>query len=412
MKIPRKEVIIYNNKTIMKNFSLSSIVFFILLIGIAGFAVLSFFLPAKEITVGGQFGVTSIYSGLNGFSDLFSGEEGSCLEGSGENNSIEISDYKKAVFIDDYLEKKKEELILEKKDFIFVDLEKMTAKAFKAGEEIKELPIEAKGDIESWGGTPLGIYSTTSNRKVAYSSLAKLFMPFSIGFYGKYFLHGECYYPDGTIDLSSETGGCVRFLDEDAEYLHNFVKTGIPILITDKGFKNNGFGFFPKSVNPFPEISAKSYLVVDMDSGFVFSEKNSQEKLPIASIAKLMTSAVVVENVNLKESILATEKMLAQSGSTEGLAAGKEYRLIELLYAALTESSNDAAEILSNFLGKSKTVALMNEKTKAIGMKDSYFVDPTGLAQGNISTARDLFQLGRYVLNARFPLLKITKGED
>jgi len=405
LRISLKEVIILIDLIIMKKISLFSISFFLFLTGIFCFSVLSFVLPAKEIIVKGQLNVASISSGAEGFLNLSPDDEGSRLEGDGGNNI-------KAVFIDDYLEKKKKELISGKKDFLFLDLEKMTAKVFKAGEDIRELSIEARGGAELWGGTPLGIYYASSNRKLAYSSSAKVFMPFSVGFYGKYFIHGECYYPDGAPDLSSITGGCVRFLDEDAEYLHNFVKIGMPILITDKGFKNNGFGFFPKSISPFPDVSAKSYLLADLDSGYVFSEKNSQDKLPIASITKLMMSVVVVENADLKESILATEKMLVPYGSTEGLVAGKEYKLTELLYAALTESSNDAAETLSNFLGKSWTIRMMNEKAKAIGMENSYFTEPTGLEKENVSTAKDLFQLGRYVFSARNPLFEITKGED
>jgi len=164
-------------------------------------------------------------------------------------------------------------------------------------------------------------------------------------------------------------------------------------------------------VAEFPEISAQSYLVADLDSGYVFTEKNSQKELPVACLTKLMTAAVVAENIDLKKPIFVEEKMLEAYGSTEGLEAGKFFRIVELFYPLLIESSNDAAEVLSHFLGREKTIRLMNEKAKAILMEHTKFVDPSGFDAENISTAQDLFYLARYLLNNRPPILEITKGK-
>jgi D-alanyl-D-alanine carboxypeptidase len=152
--------------------------------------------------------------------------------------------------------------------------------------------------------------------------------------------------------------------------------------------------------------------VADLDSGFVFSEKDSQKQFPIASITKLMTAIVVSENVDLRKSILVEKKMLEAYGSTKGLEAGKSFRVVELFYPLLIESSNDAAEVLSYFLGREKTIKLMNEKAKAILMEKTNFTDPSGFDLKNISTAQDLFYLGRYVLNTRPLLLEIGKGKE
>ena len=83
---------------------------------------------------------------------------------------------------------------------------------------------------------------------------------------------------------------------------------------------------------------------------------------------------------------------------------------MELFYPLLIESSNDVAEALSYFLGREKTIKLMNEKAKFILMKQTEFTDPSGFDPGNVSTARDLFYLIRYIFNNRPPILEITKG--
>jgi len=120
---------------------------------------------------------------------------------------------------------------------------------------------------------------------------------------------------------------------------------------------------------------------------------------------------VVTENIDLVKYILVKEEMLEPYGSTKGLEAGEMFRLIELLYPLLIESSNDAAEIMSFYLGKEKTIKLMNEKAKAILMEQTEFSDPSGFDQNNVSNAKDLFYLARYILNNRPPILEITKGK-
>ena len=133
----------------------------------------------------------------------------------------------------------------------------------------------------------------------------------------------------------------------------------------------------------------------------------------MASLTKLMTANVVAENLDLKKSIMISKEMLdAGYGETKGLEAGKSFRLVELFYPLLIESSNDAAEALSYFLGRKKTIQLMNEKAKSILMEQTVFVDPSGFDPENVSTARDLFYLARYVLNVRPLFLEITKGKE
>ena len=279
---------------------------------------------------------------------------------------------------------------------------------YKEGSLIKDAPILIKGDADTWGGSAAGLYRVLSGNKASFSIGSDVYMPYALHYYGKYYIHGIPYYPGGVKFDSLFSGGCLRLNDEDAEAIYELTELNMPVLVIDK--ERDYYEYSLEDITEFPELSAKAYLVADLDSGYVLAEKNSFDPLPIASLTKLMTAVVVSENVNLKKSILIKEKMLEAYGSTEGLEVGERFRVVELFYPLLIESSNDTAEALSYFLGRNRTIRLMNEKAKFISMEQTEFTDPSGFDIGNVSTARDLFYLARYILNNRPPILEITKG--
>ncbi|MGB2762592.1 MAG: L,D-transpeptidase family protein [Minisyncoccales bacterium] len=303
----------------------------------------------------------------------------------------------------------KQGFISQKIDFLEVHLQEMKARIYKQGILEKEISILAKGDPLFWGGVPSGLYKVISGYKNAFSNIAQVYMPWSINFYGKYYIHGEPYYPNGKKSNFDYTGGCIRFSDEDAEYIYNTTEIEMPVLIIDK--ENDGYKYNSWNNKTMPEISAESYLIADLDNYYILAEKNPEKIMPIASLTKLMTALVVIENNDLRKSIWVNEGMLKAYGSTPGLEAGQKYNLVELLHPLLIQSSNDAAEILTYFRGREKTLRLMNEKTKIIGMENTFYDDPSGLSEKNVSTAKDLFYLGNYIFNTRPPLFKISKGE-
>ena len=316
---------------------------------------------------------------------------------------------KKPVYLK-LFEEVREQLISEKTDFLEVNLTKMKIGLYKKGLIAKEVSILTKGDPQGWGGSAAGVYEVMSGNKLSFSVISNVYMPYALRYYGKYYLHGEPYYPGGGQLDSSISGGCLRLSNQDAKLIYELTELDMPVLVIDK--EKDHYQYPKQKLSEFPEISAQSYLVADLDSGYVFAKKDSQERLPAASLTKLMTAVVVTENMNLRKSILVKEKMLEAYGSTEGLESGKWFRVVELFYPLLIESSNDAAEVLSYFLGREKTIKLMNEKAEAILMEQTEFVDPSGFAPENVSTARDLFYLVRYLLNNRPPILEIAKGKE
>lgn len=318
-------------------------------------------------------------------------------------NSSEETDF----FLDDFA-KVKEKFISEKESFVEANFFEMKVRVWLDGFAVKEMNILAKGDPQEWGGSAAGLYKILYGNESSFSVIAEVYMPFALKYYGKYYFHGEPYYYSGEKRFTDATGGCIQLSDKDAKELYNLVSIGMPVLIVDK--ENDGYRY-PKPKSEFPEISAKSYLVADLDSGFVFSQKNSEEKTQIASLTKLMTVIAVSENIDLRKRINVTTEMLEQGyGATQDLVSGGRFGVVELFYPLLIESSNDAAEVLSRFMGREKTLSRMNEKAKMILMENTNFADPSGYDPENISTAKDLFYLARYILNNRPPIFEITKS--
>ncbi|MBZ9569513.1 L,D-transpeptidase family protein, partial [Patescibacteria group bacterium] len=307
------------------------------------------------------------------------------------------------------LEDIKKNFILSKVDFLEVNLSEMKVRIWQNGLLKQEFPILTKGDPQGWGGSAAGLYRIISGNKLSFSVVSDVYMPHALRYYGKYYLHGEPYYPGGEKLDSSISGGCLRLSDENAKVIYELTELDMPVLVIDK--EKDNYEYPKEKLSEFPEVSAQSYLVADLASGFVFAEKDSPKQFSIASLTKLMTATVVAENVDLRKSILVTSEMLEAYGSTQGLEAEKRFRIVELFYPLLIESSNDAAEILSYFLGREKTIRLMNEKAKAILMEQTNFVGPSGFDPENVSSAQDLFYLARYIFYNRPPLLEITKGK-
>jgi len=138
-------------------------------------------------------------------------------------------------------------------------------------------------------------------------------------------------------------------------------------------------------------------LVVDQETNEVLFRKNDQAVLPIASLTKLMTGLVVTEaNLPMDEKILITQDDVdTEKGSGSRLRVGTELTRGELLHLALMSSENRAAHSLGRTFpgGLGEFVKRMNAKAQALGMKDTTYVEPTGLSSANQSSAHDLVKL-------------------
>jgi len=146
-----------------------------------------------------------------------------------------------------------------------------------------------------------------------------------------------------------------------------------------------------------PALKSQAALVVDQESGEILLGKNSQSKLPIASLTKLMTAIVTLDaELDPGELITITKADVDRlRGSHSRLRVGTTLTRDELLHLALMASENRAASALANAYpgGKEACVLAMNLKAQLLGMSGTRFEDGTGLSGRNVSTAQDLAKL-------------------
>lgn len=165
-----------------------------------------------------------------------------------------------------------------------------------------------------------------------------------------------------------------------------------------------------------PEISAQSALFTDTKTGQVLFAKNPHQKLPIASLVKVMTVLVALEHKNMDDQFLVSQRAADMEPDKMLLIAGEKLTLKELLDGIFLISANDAAEVLAEGVtgNREEFIGLMNSKAKQLGMNNTYFANPTGLdedANNSYSTVYDLVILTRYLIRHFPEVVEISKTE-
>ena len=149
--------------------------------------------------------------------------------------------------------------------------------------------------------------------------------------------------------------------------------------------------------------TARSSIIMDLNSGRVLYENNADEERLIASITKIMTCIIAIEEGNLNKEVKAGEEILKMYGTSIYLELNEKMKLIDLLYGLMLRSGNDASVVIAKVVAGSEDefVKMMNEKAKEIGMTNTTFSNPHGLDEEtkNYSTARDMAKLSRYAYN-------------
>jgi D-alanyl-D-alanine carboxypeptidase (penicillin-binding protein 5/6) len=152
--------------------------------------------------------------------------------------------------------------------------------------------------------------------------------------------------------------------------------------------------------------NARSAILMDAESGTIIYEKNSHQPLPPASITKIMTMLLVMEAIDegrlkMTDQVQASEYAASMGGSQIFLEAGEVMTVEDLLKGVALASGNDASVALAEKLAGSEEefVRMMNDKAKKLGMKDTHFVNASGLpAEGHVTSAYDIAVMSRELL--------------
>lgn len=154
------------------------------------------------------------------------------------------------------------------------------------------------------------------------------------------------------------------------------------------------------------ELKAKGAVLIDCNSGTVLQEKNSHDKLPLASITKVMSMLLIMEAIDsgkiaFDTKVTVSEHSYSMGGSQVWLEPGEIFTVDELMKAVAIHSANDATVALSEAVAGSEEafVAMMNDKARELGMNDTNFLDCSGLTDnGQYSSAYDIAVMSRELL--------------
>lgn len=303
---------------------------------------------------------------------------------------------------------------------IFANLDEKKIYLYEKGIKINTIPIESEADKDSIWYAPPGQYKVLSKSDEHTSFINKSELSFVVQFYGNYFIG----FTTSTNKVGKKTdkkstqdgsAGSIKLTSsEDAKKLYNFASVDVPIIISrdsnihNQIFQNSFYGVIDPSKS-FPKTSTRSYLIGDLETGKIIFEKKPDIVVPIASLTKLTTSIVALQKMDLNAKAGVSLRAKNTLGNSGDLKIGEELTVAELLYPLLLESSNDAAEVIAEKYGRVGFLNEMNRVAENIGMKDSYFVDPSGLNNLSVSTANDLFKELRYLYKNHKEIFDITK---
>ena len=225
---------------------------------------------------------------------------------------------------------------------IYIDLQNMTVSLQDGEKIIKTFNIVTKGKPGSYYQTPAGNYTVQLKEEKHYSSLGHVYMPYSMQFFGNFFIHGIPYYADGTRVTSSYSGGCIRMLDADAIEIYTFADMGTKIKI-----------------------------------------KNSDEQSEYNDIGKEMSKNILIAMISLE--FMNQEKIVNYKNTN--------LQVKELIPSLISGDAN-AIQIVKNSLGAERLNSLISEKSYAIG------INP------NLESVADRVRLYNYIINNKSYLLQ------
>ena len=165
------------------------------------------------------------------------------------------------------------------------------------------------------------------------------------------------------------------------------------------------------------KVEAEAAIIAEPITGKIIYENESEEQNYPASVTKILTAILVLENCKLDDVAICSPTALSNIPSAYVVAplmVGEEMRVEDLLYALMLKSANDAAYVLAEHVGKTTEgfSEMMNNKAKEIGCKGTHFVNPNGVHSDNhYTTAYDMYLIAKYAMqNEEFR--KIVSTEE
>jgi D-alanyl-D-alanine carboxypeptidase len=215
-------------------------------------------------------------------------------------------------------------------------------------------------------------------------------------------------------DFATQKAGMINPQPTKVDHIQN--------LIPKLDSKKNSFNLIKeKLLIPPAQASANfyqanSFIVIDFDSGKVLDEKDSDKKVPIASLTKVMSSVVALDLAGPQDLMEVSQRASKTAPTKMGVVPGQRWTLEQLLNAALLTSANDAIEVMREGVDKHEGypifVKAMNKKAELLNLKNSHFTNPQGFDNTeHYSSAADLAILSHYAIQ-NYPLISEVAKKD
>jgi len=292
-------------------------------------------------------------------------------------------------------------------DYIVVDVIANQIEVFQSGQNILTAPIAAVTRHGDWRFVPAGLYQIGDVKSSRYSTLEQQYYPHSVLFGTNFSIHGTPY-QIGTTTVIKPTPQGVQLSNADAAALSVLIEVGDIVVVRNDAQTAPAAVVTYQSVGP--AVPARAYLVADIETGDVLIESAPDTTFPVASLTKLMTALLVVETYDLENDVVVEQEQYVTT-LVSRLPGNRTTSVFDLLQLLLLESSNEAAEVLATQIGRDLFIVQMNELADRLGLAGTTFTDPSGLDDGNVSSAQDLFTLTQYIYN-RYPFLLTITAEE
>ena len=303
----------------------------------------------------------------------------------------------------------------EKGQIIIADLGLMRLSLYEDGALIKSFPVLSRGKVGTPWETPTGKYRVKIKEKEHFSSIGGTWMPYSMQFYGNFFIHGWPTYSSGDPVPIGYSGGCIRLSTPDSKELYELTSVGTEFIVigvdANLAFATTSSYYLRGEKDP-PEISAASFIVSDIDTGSVLWERSADTLRAPGGLIALPVALTALETVNQYKMVRMSELLIDSpklrkraSGAKDEIPAGA------LIYPLMYSTNDTAAKAFASDHGTASFVRSMNEKVAAIGVEHSAFSGVLSDESGTTS-ARDLLEILTYTKNSKRFLIDVTMTND
>jgi hypothetical protein len=299
--------------------------------------------------------------------------------------------------------------------FIVADLDGMQLSLYDGATLFKSFPILSRGREGTFWETPTGKYTIQTKEQKHFSSIGGTWMPYSMQFYGNFFIHGWPIRPDGAPVPKGYSGGCIRLSISDAGEVYAFTDIGTRVFVVGGAAKESfatSSRYYLHGEGKLPPVGASAFLVSDLNFGTVLWERNANALKRLGSLVALPTALTALETVNQYKIVRMGELLLGRSilrkysvGALDELPAGT------LVYPLLFDTNDTAGKVFAREHGTKQFVSYMNQKASAIGMEQTMFGGALS-DQNSTTTARDLFTLLQYVDKNKHYLIDVTLASE